>query len=122
VFLDYDQPEGRLIMDQVKLSRPTPPWPAVLADAEYESLLSEARAFATPGEPGFVQALDSLRPGPLLCAVIEESVNDLNRHSDAELAAVLRASERLITYSRYQQFLVISELARRGLAASVDVA
>jgi hypothetical protein len=57
-----------------------------------------------------------------LFAVIEENVNDLSRHSDAELAAVLRACERFITYARYQQFLVISELARRGLAASVEVA
>ena len=110
-------------MDQAKPSLPAPPWPAsVLADAKHESWLSEARDFATPGEAGFVRALDSLRPGPLLCAVIEESVNDLSRHSDAELAAVLRACERLITYARYQQFLVISELARRGLAASVEVA
>jgi len=110
-------------MDQVKLPRPTPPRPAsILADAEYESWLSEAQGFATPGEPGFVQALDSLRPGALLWAVVEENVNDLNRHSDAELAAVLRACERLITYARYLQFLVISELARRGLTASVDVA
>jgi hypothetical protein len=123
VFLDYDQPEGRPIMDQAKLFRPAPPWPdSVLADAKYESWLSEAHDFATPGEAGFVQALDSLRPGPLLCAVIEKSVNDLSRHSAAELAAVLRACERLITYARYRQFLVISELARRGLAASVDVA
>jgi hypothetical protein len=110
-------------MDQAKPSLPAPPWPAsVLADAKHESWRAEARDFATPGEAGFVRALDSLRPGPLLCAVIEESVNDLSRHSDAELAAVLRACERLITYARYQQFLVISELARRGLAASVEVA
>jgi uncharacterized protein YbjT (DUF2867 family) len=109
-------------MEQAKPSRPAPSWPAVLADAEYESLLSEARGFATVGEPGFVQALDSLRPGPLLAAVIEVSVNDPSRHSDAELAAVLRACERLITYARYQQFLIISELARRGLTACVDVA
>jgi hypothetical protein len=110
-------------MDQGKLSRPTPPRPAsILAEAEYESWLSKARGFATPGEPGFVQALDSLRPGALLCAVVEESVNDLSRHSHAELAAVLRACERLITYARYQQFLIISELARRGLNASGDVA
>jgi hypothetical protein len=100
-------------MDQAKLSRPAPPWPAsVLADAKYESWLSEADDFATPGAAGFVQALDSLRPGPLLLAVIEKSVNDLSRHSDAELAAVLRACERLIAYARYLQFLVISELAR----------
>jgi hypothetical protein len=110
-------------MDQAKLSRPAPPWPASdLADAECESWLSEARDFAAPGEPGFVQALDSLRPGPLLCAVIEESVNDLSRHSDAELAAVLRACERVITYARYRQFLGISELARRGLADDADPA
>ena len=108
-------------MNQAKLSRPAPPWPAsVLADARYESWLSEARDFATPGEAGFVQALDSLRPGPLLLAIIEKSLNDLSSHSDAELAAVLRACERLITYARYQQFLIISELARRGLAASTD--
>jgi hypothetical protein len=110
-------------MNQAKLSRPAPRWPAsVLADATHESWLSEARDFATPGEAGFVQALDSLRPGPLLWAVIEKSVNDPSRHSDAEIAAVLRACERLITYTRYLQFLVISELARRGLASSVDVA
>ena len=109
-------------MDQAKLSRPAPPGPAVLADAGYASLLSEARGFAAPGEPGFVQALDSLRPGPLLVAVIEMSVNDLSRHSDAELFALMRACERLITYARYQQFLIISELARRGLTASLDVA
>jgi hypothetical protein len=110
-------------MDQAKRSRPAPPWPAAVpADATYESWLSEAHNFAAPGEAGFIQALDSLRPGPLLRAVIEESVNDLGRHSDAELAAVLRACERLITYARYRQFLVISELARRGLTASVDVA
>jgi hypothetical protein len=110
-------------MDQGKLSQPAPPRPAsVSTEAEYESWLSEARDFATPGEPGFVQALDFLQPGPLLWAVIEESVNDLSRHSDLELAAVLRACERLITYARYLQFLVISELARRGLAAPVDVA
>jgi hypothetical protein len=110
-------------MDQAKLSRPAPPRPAaVLADATYESWLAEARDFATPGEPGFVQALDSLRPGPLLCAVLEESFNNPSRHSDTELDAVLRACERLITYARYQQFLIISELARRGLAASVDLA
>jgi hypothetical protein len=110
-------------MNQVKPSRPTPPWPgAILADAEHESWLAEAQGFATPGEPGFVQALDSLRPGALLCAVVEKSVNDPSRHSDAELAAVLRACERLITYARYQQFLLISELARRGLTASADVA
>jgi hypothetical protein len=42
--------------------------------------------------------------------------------SDAELAAVVRACERLITYARYRQFLIIGELARRGLAASVDAA
>jgi hypothetical protein len=110
-------------MDQVKLSRPTPPQPAtIMADAEHESWPPEAQGFATPGEPGLVQALDSLRAGALLQAVAEESVNDLNRHSDAELAAVLRACERLITYARYQQFLIVSELARRGLTASVDVA
>jgi hypothetical protein len=110
-------------MDQGKLSRPTPPRPAsILANAEHESWLREAQRFATPGEPGFVQALDSLRPGALLVAVVEESVNDPSRHSDAELAAVLRACERLIAYARYQQFLIISELARRGLTASVDAA
>jgi hypothetical protein len=109
-------------MDQANPSRPAPPWPAVLAAAEYESLLSEAHGLATPGEPGFVQALDSLRPGPLLVAVIEASLDDLSRHSDAELAAVLRACERLITYARYLQFLAIGELARRDLTASVDVA
>jgi hypothetical protein len=110
-------------MDQAKPSRPTPRWPAsILADAEYKSWLSEAQGFATPGEPGFVQALDSLRPGALLVAVVEVSVNDLSRHSDAELCAVLRACERLITYARCQQFLIISELARRGLTASLDVA
>jgi hypothetical protein len=109
-------------MDQAQPSRPAQSWPAVLADAEYESLLSEARGFATVGEPGFVQALDSLPPGPLLVAVIEVSVNDLSRHSDAELAALLRACERLITYARYLQFLYIRELARRDLTASVDVA
>lgn len=110
-------------MDQAKLSRPAPPWPASdLADATYESWQSEADGFAVPGEAGFVQALDSLRPGPLLCAVLEKSVNDLSRHSDAELAAVLRACERLIIYARYRQFLIISELARRGLPAPVDVA
>ena len=109
-------------MDQAKLSRPAPPWPVAVLDAECESWLSEAPDFATPGEPGFVQALDSLRPGPLLWAVIEESVSDLSRHSDAELAAVLRACERLITYARYLQFLAVSELARRGLTDSVDVA
>ena len=110
-------------MDQEKLCRPAPPWPASdLADAKHESWLSKARDFAAPGEAGFVQALDSLRPGPLLVAVHEESFNNPSRHSDAELAAVLRACERLITYARYQQFLIISELARRGLAASMDVA
>jgi hypothetical protein len=110
-------------MDQAKLPRPTPLRPAsILADAEYESWLSEAQGFATPGEPGFVQALDSLRPGALLMAVVAQSVNDLNHKSDAKLAAVLRACERLIAYARYQQFLVISELARRGLTASVDAA
>jgi hypothetical protein len=110
-------------MDQAKLSRPVPPVPAsVLADAEYESWLSEARDFATPGEPGFVEALDSLRAGPLLVAVIGESANDLSRHSDTELAALLRACERLITYARYVEFLAIGELARRGPAGSVDAA
>ena len=110
-------------MDQAKPSQPAPPWPiSVLADAEYESLLSEARDFATPGEPGFVQALDSLRPGPLLRAVIEESSSDLSRHSDPELAAVMRACERLTTYTRYLQFLLVSELAGRCLAPSLDVA
>ena len=122
VLLDSVQPEGRPIMDQAKLSRPAPPWPAPLTDAEYESLLSEARGFATPGEPGFVQGLDSLPPGPLLVAVIDVSVNDLSRHSDAELAAMVRACERLIAYARYLQFLIIRELARRDLTASVDVA
>jgi hypothetical protein len=108
-------------MNQAKLSRPAPTWPlSVMSDATHESWLSEARDFATPGEPGFVQALDSLRPGPLLVAVLEESFNDPSRHSDAELAAVLRACERLITYVRYQQFLIIVELAQRGLAASTD--
>ena len=110
-------------MDQAKLSRPAPPWTIfVSTEAEYESWLSKARDFATPGEPGFIQALDSLRPGPLLCAVIENSVNDPSRHSGAELAAVVRACERVRTYARYMQFLIIGELARRGLAASVDVA
>ena len=108
-------------MDQAKLTRPAPPWPAsVVGDATHESWLSRARAFATPGEPGFVRALDSLPPGPLLVAVIEESFGDLSRHSRAELAALVRAGERLITYARYQQFVIISELARRGLAAPVD--
>jgi hypothetical protein len=108
-------------MDQAKLSRPAPPWPAsVVGDATHESWLSRARAFATPGEPGFVRALDSLPPGPLLVAVIEESDSDPSRHSHAELAAVVRACERLITYARYQQFVIISELARRGLSAPVD--
>ncbi len=109
-------------MDQAKLSRPAPPWPAALADAEYASLLSEARGFAAPGEPGFVQALDSLRPGPLLVAVIDVSASDLSRHSDAELFALMRACERLITYARYLQFLCMRELARRHPTASVDVA
>jgi hypothetical protein len=110
-------------MDQPKLPRPAPPLSvSIPTDAEHESWLSEARDFGTPGEPGFVQALDSLRPGPLLVAVIEESVNDLSRHSDLELAAVVRACERLITYARYLQFLIIGELALRGLAGSADVA
>ena len=110
-------------MDQAKLPRPAPPWPvSVPPPAQYESWQAAARDFATPGKAGFVQALDSLRPGPLLVAVIEESHNDLSRHSDAELAAVLRGGERLIAYARYLQFLIIIELARRGLAASVDVA
>jgi hypothetical protein len=109
-------------MDQAKLSRPAPQWPlSVMSDATHESWLSEARAFATPGEAGFVQALDSLRPGPLLVAVIEKSANDPSRHSDAELAAVVRACERLIAYARYQQFVIVSELVRRGLTASADV-
>jgi hypothetical protein len=108
-------------MDQAKLSRPAPPWPAPLTDAEYASWRSEARGFAAPGEPGFVQALDSLRPGPLLVAVIEMSVNDLGRHSDAELLALMRACERLITYARYLEFLCMRELARRDPTASVDV-
>ena len=34
VLLDSDRPEGRTIMDQAKLSRPAPPWPAPLTDAE----------------------------------------------------------------------------------------
>lgn len=101
-------------MDQAKLS--------VRISAENERWVAEARAFATPGQPGFVQALDSLRPGPLLVAVVEVSTNDLSRLSDAELAAVLRACERLITYARYLQFLLIGELARRGLDVPVDVA
>ena len=109
-------------MDQAKLSRPAPLHASVPTGAEYESWLSKARDFATPGEPGFIQALDALRPGPLLCAVVEESVNDLSRHSDLELAAVLRACERLIGYARYLQFLLIGESARRGLAGSADVA
>ena len=110
-------------MDQAKPSRPAPEWPApVPADTTYESWLSRARDFATPGRPGFIQALDSLRPGPLLCAVIEESILDPSRHSGAELAAVIRACERLITYARYQQCLIISELARRGLADAADPA
>ena len=54
-------------------------------------------------------------------AVIDASVNDLSRHSDAELAAMVRACERLIAYARYLQFLIIRELARRDLTASVDV-
>ena len=107
-------------MDQAKLSRPAPPWPGSgVGDATHESWLSKARAFAIPGEPGFVRALDSLPPGRLLYAVIEESVSDPSRHSHAELAAVVRACERLIIYARYQQFVIISELARRGLAAPV---
>lgn len=109
-------------MDQAKPSRPAPAWPDAVPDDEYESWLSEARDFPAPGEPGFVRALDSLRPGPLLLAVIEDSVNDPSRHSDAELAALLRACERLITYARYRQFLILGELARRGLADSAHVA
>ena len=110
-------------MNQAKLPRPAPPWPvSVPPPAQYESWRSAARDFPTPGEAGFVRAVDSLPPGPLLVAVLEESFNDPSRHSDAELDAVLRACERLITYARYQQFLIISELARRGLVASLDVA
>ena len=107
-------------MDQVKRSRPAPSWPAtVSADAEDEVWLAKARDFATPGEPGFVQALDSLPPGPLLVAVLENSANDLSRHSRPELGAVLRACERVITYARCVQFLVVREMERRGLAALV---
>jgi len=82
-----------------------------------QAMLPEARGFATPGQPGFVQALDSLRPGPLLVAVVDESFNDLSRHSDAELAALLRACERIIIWARYVQLVLIGELARRELAA-----
>jgi hypothetical protein len=104
-------------MDQPKLPQPAPPQSAFnLTDAEYESWLARARAFATPGEPGFVPAVDSLRPSLLLAAVIEVSTSDLSRLSDAEIGALLWACERLITYARYLQFLIISELARRDIA------
>ena len=101
-------------MDQVKRSRPTPPRPAsILADAECESWLSEAQGFATPGEPGFVEALDSLRPGALLCAVVD--VDDLNRHWDASFspcAQGLRAPHHLCQVS------AVSDHQRIGPAQS----
>ena len=110
-------------MDQREPSQPVPSWhDYVLSDAEYESVLSQARDFTAPGEPGFVEALDSLRPGPLLQAVLEENVSDLSRHSHAEVAAVVRASDRLITYARYVELMMIGELARRRLVALVDAA
>jgi hypothetical protein len=106
-------------MEQAKPSRPAVQLsPAsVRADAENERWLSEARLFATPGQPGFAQAVDSLRPGPLLVAVVEESVNDLSRHSEGELFALIRACERLRVYWRYVELVMIGELARRHLAA-----
>ena len=115
-------------MDQRKLSRPATrllasvPTDAENTNAESEAWLSKAREFTAPGEPGFVQAVDSLRPGPLLYAVIEQSLNDLNDHSHAELAAVARACGRLATYARLQQLVLVGELARRCLAASADAA
>jgi hypothetical protein len=111
-------------MNQDKLAWPGPlsPATAMLADAEYESWLSEAPDFTIPGEPGFAQALDALPPGPLLVALTDEGIATLSRLSDDELAAVMRATERLIAYARYQQFLVVSELARRGLVGSLDAA
>ena len=103
-------------MNQAKPSRPVPPMPvSVQADAK-------ARAFATPSEPGFAQALDSLPPGPLLVAVVERGVKDLSRFSRAELAALARASERLIIYYRCLEFVIISELVQRGLPIPVDLA
>ncbi len=85
-------------MDQAKLSRPAPRWPAsVLADAKYESWLSEARDFARPWRPG----LSSKRwipygTGPLLFPRFS-SFNSPSRHTDIEHPAVLRACERFIT-------------------------
>jgi hypothetical protein len=106
-------------MDQAKPSRPAAQLsPAsVRVDAENERWLSEARRFATPGQPGFVQALDSLRPGPLLVAVLEVSTSDPSRYSGAELGALIRACERLRVYCRLVELVMIGELARRRLAA-----
>jgi hypothetical protein len=108
-------------MNQGKASRPAPPRPGSdLAEAAYEAWRVAARAFATPGEPGFVQALDSMLPGRLLEAILEDSFDDQSRYSFTELAAVARACGRLSTYASFQQFMLVGELARRSLAASED--
>ncbi len=62
-------------------------------------------------------AADALRPGPVLAALTEQALDDLDRLDDDQLTGVLRASQRLASREAWKQALVIAEFARRREAA-----
>ena len=57
-------------------------------------------------------ALASMAPGPGLSALIEEALRDPPRLTDAELAAIIRATGRLIVHARSMRLAVVSDQAR----------
>jgi hypothetical protein len=58
-------------------------------------------------ELSLAQVLDVTPPGPALIRLTEEALAHPECLSPDERQAVLRATERLIAYAQYQQFLLI---------------
>ena len=68
----------------------------------------------SPGQQfGQGTAADVLRPGPVLAALTEQALDDLDRLDDDQLTGVLRASQRLASREAWKQALVTAEFARR---------
>jgi hypothetical protein len=56
---------------------------------------------------------DILRPGPVLAALTEQALDDLDRLDDDQLIGLLRASQRLASREAWKQAQVTAEFARR---------
>jgi hypothetical protein len=66
------------------------------------------------------EAADALRPGPVLAALTEQAVADLEVLSDDQLTGALHAARRLENRAAYLQTMTIAEFGRRRAAQYED--